>query len=78
MSEMTFDEKLKRIEEINETLSSNKTDLEQAVCLFEEGMALTKELEKQLQKLERRIEIVTNDPDIEQGEGLETKALDIE
>lgn len=66
-----FDAKLERIEEINRQLSEGKLDLEKSVSLFEEGMALAKALEEDLSKLERRIEIVTNDPRPGSGEALE-------
>ncbi len=66
-----FDEKLARIEEINRQLSEGKLDLEKSVSLFEEGMALAKAMEEDLGRLERRIEIVTNDPRPGSGEALE-------
>lgn len=66
-----FDEKLARIEEINRLLSEGKLELEKSVSLFEEGMALAKAMEEDLGRLERRIEIVTNDPQPGSGEALE-------
>lgn len=67
-----FEEKLRRIEEINSVLADGKADLEQSVTLYEEGMTLARSLEKDLSALERRIEIVTNNPEPEGSEGLET------
>ncbi|MGX8678774.1 MAG: exodeoxyribonuclease VII small subunit [Sphaerochaetaceae bacterium] len=69
---MSFDEKLACLEEINKQLSEGKTDLEKSVSLFEQGMKIAKEIEKDLSKLERRIEIVTSDPDADSDEGLAT------
>ena len=60
---MKFEEKLKKIEEIAAALQKDDTDLEKAVSLYEEGMKLAKELEAELGKLERRIEIVTGEYD---------------
>lgn len=56
----TFEQKIAKIEEISKQLQNPKTDLEKAVSLYEEGMNLAKEVDKQLSKLERRIEIVTS------------------
>ena len=67
-----FEEKLRRIEEINSVLADGKADLEQSVTLYEEGMTLARSLEKDLSALERRIEIVTNNPEPDGSEGLET------
>lgn len=60
---ITFEQKLQKLEKISKALGDTKTELEQSVALFEEGMALAKELDKQLSKIERRIEIVTSDGD---------------
>lgn len=72
-TEMKFDDKLARIEEINKLLSDGKIDLESSVSLFEEGMKLSKSMEADLSKLERRIEIITNDPDPDSSEGLQAE-----
>lgn len=60
---ITFEQKLQKLEKISKALGDSKTELEQSVALFEEGMALAKELDKQLSKIERKIEIVTSDSD---------------
>ncbi len=61
---MSFEEDIKRVEEIADTLSSSLTPLEEAIALFEEGMALTKALEKVLADAKRKVEIVAGeDPD---------------
>ena len=59
----TFEERLKRLEEINELMRANEVPLEEALRLFEEGMKLSKGLEKELAKIERNIEIMINKPD---------------
>jgi len=56
---MTFEEKMEKLEEINRTIQNPETDLEKAVSLYEDGMKLASEIEKDLSKLERRVEIVT-------------------
>lgn len=59
---MKFEEKLKKLEEITQTLQNPDTDIAKAVELYEEGMKLAKEADLELSKLERRVEIVTSEP----------------
>jgi exodeoxyribonuclease VII small subunit len=59
----SFEEKLERLEEISEQMQKGGIPLEQAVELFEEGIKISKGLEKELSKIERRIEILVNSPD---------------
>jgi exodeoxyribonuclease VII small subunit len=58
----TFEERLVRLEQINLQLKSSQTPLSQAMTLFEEGVKLASSLEKELDKMERRVEILMNDP----------------
>ena len=60
--EMTFEQKLARMEEISKALSDQATDLQKAVSLYEEGMKLASEVDTELSGIERRIEIVTSRP----------------
>jgi len=55
---MDFEKKLKRMEEIATALRNNETPLEKSIELYEEGMILSKELEKNLEDAKRRIEII--------------------
>ena len=57
-----FEQKLTRMEEISKALSNPETDLQKAVDLYEEGMKLANEVDAELSKIERRIEIVTSHP----------------
>lgn len=57
-----FEQKLTRMEEISKALSNPETDLQKAVDLYEEGMKLANEVDAELSKIERRIEIVTSRP----------------
>lgn len=59
---MTFEQKLSRMEDITKALSDPSTDLQAAVGLYEEGMKLAGEVDDELAKIERRIEIVTSRP----------------
>ena len=60
--DMTFEQKLTRMEDIAKALSDPDTDLQAAVSLCEDGMKLAKEVDDELSKIERRIEIVTSRP----------------
>lgn len=59
----SFEEKLNRLEEINRSIKDREIGLEDAVTLFEEGMKLSKELEKNISSVERKIEILVNKPE---------------
>ncbi len=59
----TFEERLSRLEDLNDTMREGKIPLEEAVSLFEEGIKLAKGLEKDLNKIERKIEILVNKPE---------------
>jgi exodeoxyribonuclease VII small subunit len=59
----SFDERLKRLEELSDTLKAGDLPLEKAVAQFEEGITLARSLEKELAKVERRIEILVNEPE---------------
>ncbi len=59
----TFEQRLSRLEELNETMRNGQLPLEEAVTLFEEGIKLAKGLEKDLSKIERKVEILVNKPE---------------
>jgi exodeoxyribonuclease VII small subunit len=59
----SFEERLARLEKLSEKLRDGKIPLEEAVSIFEEGMKLAKELEKELAKIERKVEILVNEPE---------------
>ncbi len=62
----SFEERLARLEEIVDELRSGEAGLDEALSIFEEGMRLSKGLEKELEKVERRVEILMNEPEGEQ------------
>jgi exodeoxyribonuclease VII small subunit len=63
-----FEERLERLEELAEKLREGNIPLDDAVALFEEGMRLSKSLEKELSRVERRVEILTGEPESAQEE----------
>jgi exodeoxyribonuclease VII small subunit len=59
----SFEERLSRLEELSEKIRDGNLGLEEAVTLFEEGIKLAKGLEKDLAKVERKIELLVNQPE---------------
>ena len=64
-----FEERLARLEELAETIRKPDLALEEAVAVFEEGVKLSKGLEKDLQRIEGRVEILLNQPAGSTGDG---------
>ncbi|MEJ2663981.1 MAG: exodeoxyribonuclease VII small subunit [Spirochaetia bacterium] len=58
-----FENRLKRLEQISDKIRQGDLELESSVKLFEEGIKLAKSLEKELSKIERKIEILINEPE---------------
>jgi exodeoxyribonuclease VII small subunit len=56
----TFEERLSRLEELGDEIRKNDIPLEDAIKAFEEGIILARTLEKDLEKIESRIEILMN------------------
>lgn len=63
----SFEERLSRLEELNGRLKDGKVSLEEAIALFEEGVKLARTLEKDLSRIERKVEILTGEND--KGDG---------
>ncbi|MBN1524877.1 MAG: exodeoxyribonuclease VII small subunit [Spirochaetales bacterium] len=57
-----FEDKLERLEEVSEQIREGEISLEESIKLFEEGIKLAKMLEKELSKIERKVEILLNQP----------------
>ncbi len=55
---MTFEERLRKLEMLGETVRNRDTPLEEAVKAFEQGMELAGELEKELAGLEQKVEVL--------------------
>lgn len=58
-----FEQRLERLETISSSIRSQETKLEDALHLFEEGIKLAKKLEKDIDKIEGKIQILMNAPD---------------
>lgn len=64
----SFEERLQELETLAERLKDGQVPLAEAVDLFERGMKLARDLGAELAKIERRIEIMINEPELEDGE----------
>jgi exodeoxyribonuclease VII small subunit len=63
----TFEEKLARLEELSARIKERDISLDEAVNCFDEGIKLARLLEKELKKIEKKVEILVNEPDADQG-----------
>jgi exodeoxyribonuclease VII small subunit len=59
-SKKTFEERLERLEELGEHIRNTDVPLDDAIKAFEEGIKLARALEKDLEKIEGRIEMLMN------------------
>jgi len=55
---LSFEEALKRIEEIVKGLEEKDLDLEKALALYEEGMALIHYCEEKIKQARSRVEVI--------------------
>ncbi|MEE8442074.1 MAG: exodeoxyribonuclease VII small subunit [Spirochaetia bacterium] len=57
-----FEERLKRLEEISRQIRDGEIPLEKAAGLFEEGVTLARGLEKELDRIDRKVQQLINEP----------------
>ncbi|MBR0155559.1 MAG: exodeoxyribonuclease VII small subunit [Treponema sp.] len=57
-----FEKNLARLEEITQQIKSEDISLEEALSSFEEGITLAKGMEKEIDRIEGRIQILMNQP----------------
>ena len=60
-----FEEKLRRLEELANDIKQSDITLENALKDFEEGIKLAKGMEKELDSIENKIQILMNTPDVD-------------
>lgn len=58
MEELSFEESMKKLEEIADELENNNMDLDTSVKKFEEGMKLSSKCSKMLEEAEKKITIL--------------------
>ena len=56
--QLNFQDNLKRLDDIVESISSKTLSLDESLSLYEEGMKIIKELEKELTEAEAKVEKV--------------------
>ncbi|MDR0447071.1 MAG: exodeoxyribonuclease VII small subunit [Treponema sp.] len=66
-----FEERLEKLETLGDKIRRTDIPLEDALKAFEEGIKLARSLEKDLEKIESRIEILLNAPEAKAGESPE-------
>ena len=57
-----FEERLERLEELSETIRDPALPLESALSCFEEGIKLARSLEKDIDRIEGKIQVLMNEP----------------
>jgi exodeoxyribonuclease VII small subunit len=60
---MKFEQGLRKLEDIVNTLDEGQVSLDQALNLFKEGLHLSRELSKTLDDIERKVEIIIKKED---------------
>ena len=58
-SEISFEDAIKRLEEISGDLENGKAPLGESLKLFEEGIGLVSECKKQLDDAEQKVKLLT-------------------
>jgi exodeoxyribonuclease VII small subunit len=73
-----FEERLERLETLGEEIRKSDIPLNDALKAFEEGIKLARSLEKDIEKVESRIEILLNGTEVTAGEDAELGLFDDE
>ena len=63
----SFEERLERLEELGDEIRKSDIPLDDAIKAFEEGIKLARTLEKDLEKVESRIEVLMNGTEADAG-----------
>ena len=58
----TFEEKLRKLEQLTQDIKRSDISLEDALKDFEEGIKLSRGMEAELDKIEGKIQILMNEP----------------
>ena len=77
-SKKSFEERLERLEELGDEIRKTDIPLDDAIKAFEKGIKLARTLEKDLEEIESRIEILMNGADTESEEKPEFGLFDDE
>ena len=77
-AKLTFEERLERLEALGDEIRKSDIPLDDAIKAFEEGIKLARALEKDLEKVESRIEILMNSAEDGEEENPELGLFDNE
>lgn len=58
MPKEKFEDQMKRLEEIVNLLENDNVDLDKSIELYEEGLKISKNLSKQLESFEKKLETI--------------------
>ena len=73
-----FEEKLERLEKISSDIKKSDVTLEEALKYFQEGITLARTMEKELDKIEGKIQILMNQPEVDSKDtSRQTPELDL-
>ena len=72
----TLEEKLHKLEVLGEEIRRTDIPLDDALKAFEEGIKLAKSLEKELEKIQNRIEILMSGTEAKSSESPELELFD--
>jgi len=73
-----FEDQLARLEKLGEQIKKTDIPLDEALAAFEEGIRLARTLEKNLEKIENRIEILMNSTEATVDESPELELFETE
>jgi len=74
----SFEDQLARLEKLGEQIKKTDIPLDEALAAFEEGIRLARTLEKTLEKIENRIEILMNSTEATVDESPELELFNTE
>lgn len=72
----SLEDRLSRLEDIGDEIRRSDIPLDDALKAFEEGIRLARSLEKELEKIQNRIEILMNGPDAKNSESPDLELFD--
>lgn len=59
----TIEERLEKLEQLSDSIKDSDLGIEEAMALFDEGIKLVRGIEKDLDAMEGKIQILMNQPD---------------
>jgi len=74
----SFEERLGRLEKLGEQIRKTDIPLDEALSAFEEGIRLARALEKDLEKIENRIEVLMNSSGAQEDESPDLELFNTE